>query len=228
MKLLIVDTATSACSVAVTAGGQVVAESLVNLAGPTSSRLAENITQTLAMAGWSLAELDGFAVTVGPGAFTGLRVGLAAVKGMALATGKPIAPISSLQLLAANLCAAELPVCPLFDARKGEVYAGCYRCDSIPFPLQPDRVVSPADFLASITEPTLFVGDGAVRYRALIEGALGDRARFAPTWANTPRAAAAADLVADLFARGALQNAVELTPVYLRLSEAETARQGKR
>lgn len=225
MKLLFVDTATSVCSVAVADGSRILAESLINLATPSSSRLADCIGQAAALAGCCLADLDGFGVTIGPGAFTGLRVGISTVKGLALAMGKPVVTFSSLAVLAANSPSFALPVCPLFDARKDEVYAGLYRCAPLPLPLRPDCVMPPAAFIASLTGPTYFVGDGAVRYRAMIEELLGERASFAPDWANLPRAAAVATLATRVLEQGGGISPANVLPVYLRLSEAEVARQ---
>lgn len=228
MKLLIIDTATTTCSVAITDGPQILAESLVNLPGPSSSRLSDCIAQAISLAGCPLMELDGFGVTIGPGAFTGLRVGLATVKGLAMATGKPIAAISSLALLAANISGSALTVCPLFDARKGEVYAGLYQCLTEPVPLQPDCVISPSALVTTLTGEMLFIGDGAARYRSFIEDHLGTRAHFAPVRANSPRAAAAATLVAEILSTGSGAAPAALNPVYLRLSEAEVSRLANR
>jgi tRNA threonylcarbamoyladenosine biosynthesis protein TsaB len=224
MKLLIIDTSTTTCSVAVTDGPQILAESLVNLPGPSSSRLSDCIAQVVSLAGCQLTDLDGFGVTIGPGAFTGLRVGLATVKGLAMATGKPIAGISSLALLAANITGSALPVCPLFDARKGEVYAGLYQCLTEPVSLQPDCVISPSALVSTLTGEILFIGDGAVRYRSLIQEQLGARAHFAPARANAPRAATAATLVTDILSTNSGVTPAALKPVYLRLSEAEVSR----
>ena len=227
MKLLLVDAATTACSAAVTMDGSVRALALLNRPEPSSSRLFECIDQALSGAGMGLAELDGFGVSVGPGAFTGLRVGLAIVKGLSLATGKPVVPYSSLALLAANLPWAAMPVCPLYDARKGEVYAGVYCCQGIPEPLRPDCVASPEAIPGGLEGDILFVGDGAIRYRQLLTEHLGRRAHFAPPAANIPSAAAASALVSNAFATGKGLGAAELAPVYLRQSEAEIARRAR-
>jgi len=224
MKLLLVDTATSVCSVAVVDGTRLLAEVLINRPGPSSSRLSESVEQVMSFAGICLSDLDGFGVTTGPGAFTSVRVGLSTVKGLALATGKPVVGFSSLALLAANFPWTVLPVCPLYDARKGEVYAGIYHSAAVPEVIQSDQVTSPEAFLALLTEKTLFVGDGAERYRVVIEEMLGEKAAFAPSWANVPRAAAAASLVLTMFAQDRGCTAAGLFPNYLRRSEAETAR----
>lgn len=175
-------------------------------------------------AGLSIEAVDAFGVTHGPGSFTGLRVGIATVKGLAIATGKPVVGFSSLAMLAMNLPHAAFPVCPMLDARKNEVYTAIYRCGSLPEPIVGDCVVSPADFLERISGPALFVGSGAVRYRELIAERLGDRALFPPAACHVPRASSGAAEAGSLFARGLAVPAGELRPLYIRPSEAELAR----
>jgi tRNA threonylcarbamoyladenosine biosynthesis protein TsaB len=181
------------------------------------------VDQLLKGAGLVLADLDGFGVAVGPGSFTGLRVGVATVKGLALAAGKPAAGFSSLAMLAMNLPWAVHPVCPMFDARKKEVYTGLYACRDLPRPIIPDCVAPPEAFLDRLDGPAVFVGEGAVRYRELIVARLGDKALFAPASAHLPRAAAGALMTADVFSREEAVHPAHLLPVYIRPSEAELA-----
>jgi len=228
MNLLTIDTSTTTCSVALSIGEQIVSLSLVNQGKALSSRLLDSVEFVLGGAGVAPEDLDGFGVAIGPGAFTGLRVGIATVKGLALAAGKPVAGFSSLAMLAMNLPWAAHPVCPMFDARKKEVYTGLYTCRNITTPMVSDRVVSPAAFLELLTPPVIFVGEGAVKYRELIIARLGDGAIFAPPSANLPCASAGALLAAQVFARGEALSPELLLPVYIRLSEAELALAGDR
>ncbi len=225
MKLLTVDTSTSWCGLALSDDGTIIAETQVNLGRRLAADIVGQIDALLASVGLRPAELDGFGIAMGPGSFTGLRIGAATVKGLALATGKPVAGFSSLAMLAMNLSHAAHQVCPLFDARKQEVYAGLYRCGEQPDPLIDDCVMPPERFIERLTSPTLFVGEGAVRYRALIEERLGANALFAPAYLNHPRAAAGAHLAHTAFSRGESIPLPLLSPRYLRSSEAETARQ---
>lgn len=221
MKLLFVDTSTSACSLALADDGVILAELLLNQRPAHSSLLASALERILSLTNTMLSDLDGFGVTVGPGAFTGLRVGLSLVKGLAWATGKPVAPVSSLALLAANLPWAASPVCALFDARRGEVYAGLYRSEPLPVPLMPDQTISPDLLLSQLPDDVLFAGDGALRYADLIQARFRQHAAFAPSAANLPRAAAGIPLAAAAFARNRTVPAAALLPEYHRLSEAE-------
>ena len=227
MKLLTIDTSTTACSVALCCDGELVSEYLVSQGKTLTSRLLSCVDTVLRGAGLSAADLDGFGVALGPGSFTGLRVGIATVKGMAMAAGKPVAGFSSLAMLAMNLPWASHPVCPMFDARKKEVYAGMYECRRLPLTLVPDCVASPEVFLDKLTGPVIVVGEGAVRYRELIIARLGEKALFAPSSAHLPRASAGALLVADAFARGETVPLAHLLPAYIRPSEAELAKMNR-
>ena len=224
MNLLTVDTSTSTCSVALTRDDDLRAELLL-AGGPTlTSRLLANIDAVLRGSGMTVADLDGLAVALGPGAFTGLRVGVAAVKGLALACGKPVVGFSSLAVLAANLSWVAWPVCPMFDARKGEVYGALYRCSPLPEPVVNDCVAPPERFLRQLDGPTVFVGEGALRYRELIVAVLGKNALFAPPHLHQPRAAAGAVLARSALARGESVPLPLLNPAYIRPSEAELAK----
>lgn len=224
MKLITVDTSTSVCSVALTVEGRLVAEHLVDCEKTLSERLLAAIDTVLRDGRLTVGELDGFGVALGPGSFTGVRIGVATVKGLALATGKPVAGFSSLAMLALNLPFSTLPVCPLFDARKKEVYAGLYRCGALPEPLAADRVIPPASLLEELSGPVVFLGEGALSYRGLIESTLGDRALFPPLHCHLPRAAAGAVLAQEALRAGRSIPLALLNPTYIRPSEAELSR----
>lgn len=224
MKILTVDTSTNCSSVALSNGSTLLGESILGEDRSSSGRLPDAIDKLLAAAGLTPDGLDAFATSLGPGSFTGVRVGIAMVKGLALATGKPTLGFSSLAMLAMNLPHCAFQVAPLFDARKQEVYAGLYRVSELAQPLRDDAVLSPKDFLASIDAPTVFLGEGALRYRELIETTLGELAIF-PAWhCHLPRAAAGASLALDAAQAGNFIPLPLLNPRYLRASEAEIAK----
>ena len=224
MKILTIDTSTNCSSVALSDGASLLGECILGEDRCHSGRLLDSISSLLTAAGLTPGGVDAFAVSLGPGSFTGVRVGIATVKGLAIATGKPVVGFSSLAMLAMNLPFSSAPVAALFDARKGEVYAGLYRCGSLPEPIRPDAVLPPAQFLASIDRPTLFVGDGAVRYRELICSTLGELALFPPWHADLPRASAGNVIALDAAMKGKFIPLALLNPTYLRASEAEVAR----
>jgi len=223
-RLLVIDTSTTACSAALMVDGNLAAEFLVNAGTINSSGILRCVATVMECAGLTTDSLDAFGVALGPGSFTGLRVGIATIKGLAIATGRPTVGFSSLAMLAMNLPHAAVPVCPMLDARKSEVYTALYRCRSLPETMIEDCVTAPADFLELVREPTLFVGSGALRYRELITTRLGDLALFAPSACHAPRASSGAILAEDLFFRGMVIPAGEMVPGYIRPSEAELAR----
>lgn len=205
-------------------GERIIARQSASGGPAANARLTPFLQTILADSGLTPVELDGLAVTVGPGAFTGLRVGLAFVKGLAMAIGKPVVPLSSLELLAMNAQGSQLPVCAMYDARKSEVYAAVYDCRAGLKPVIAETVADPAAFLGNITTKTLFIGDGAVRYGELIKQQLGDLAVFADPAMNVPQAAAGVTLALAGMKAGKALSPAALLPSYLRLPEAELAR----
>lgn len=220
-RILTIDTSTSACSAALTVDGNTAGEFFLDAGKTSSGHLLANIGNLMRDVGLVMDDLDGIGVALGPGSFTGLRVGAATAKGLALASGKPLFGFSSLAMLALNLPYSAYQVCPMLDARKNEIYTALYRCDSLPEAVIGDCVVSPADFLEGITEPTVFVGSGAIRYREMIESKLGGKAVFPPCCCNHPRAAVGAVLVHHAFSKGESVPPAMLNPRYIRPSEAE-------
>jgi tRNA threonylcarbamoyladenosine biosynthesis protein TsaB len=205
------------------------AETVLNVPGTHSDRLLVTVHRALEEAKIRISDLDAFGVVLGPGAFTGLRVGIATVKGLALAAGKPAIGVSSLQALAFQAGAVDCPVSPMLDARKREVYAGLFRWDgSHPDPVASERVIDPDAFLCDLEGDIYFIGGGSEAYRSLILGRLGTRARFAPWPANPLRASSAAALALDGLRQGNTCHLAHLNPVYIRPSEAEIALEKRR
>lgn len=228
MLTLCLDTTTGPSSIAISRDGQVLAASVVTAPGKRQNAwLLPELERLLGTCELDSAQIDLFACASGPGSFTGVRTGVATIQGLALAHAKPCVGISSLALLAMQLPYAAHPVCPLLDARKNEVYAGLYHCHPLPQPLRSDCALPPAAFLKQLSGTTIFVGDGAIRYRQLIEELLGERALFAPPSHTIPYAAHGALLAEAAFRHGAASTPEQLLPSYLRLSEAELSRQKK-
>jgi tRNA threonylcarbamoyladenosine biosynthesis protein TsaB len=220
---LAIDTATKTAGVALLRDEVILVEYFFNLERNHSETVLPAVHEGLALAGVGIGAVDLFALTVGPGSFTGLRIGASTVKGLALTTGKPVVGVSTLEALAFN--AVDFPglVCPMLDARKGEVYAALYRAaaggefDVI----LGEAATTPAEILGRIDRETLFLGDGVAGHRDLIRGRLGERARFASPGSQGVRASSAALLGMKKFARGERLDVVSFVPRYLRRSEAE-------
>lgn len=222
LKLLTVQTATPGGSVALTAGDRLLGEMTLNNIRTPGDWLLGAVDNLLDSAGFELGDLDGFGVVAGPGAFTGLRVGMATVKGLAMAADKPLVSVSSLECLALQAPFCTLPVCAMLDARKKEVYAALYTQRGGQLKRLAGEVVeSPETFLRNCSSPTLFVGNGATVYRTLITRRLGADAHFLPGFFDLPRAGLAAQLVIRDWQAGLARPAEEVQPRYIRPSEAE-------
>ncbi len=222
LKFLTVQTATPGGSVALTEGESLLGEICLNTQRTPADWLLEAIQTLLDSAGCSLQQLDAFGVVSGPGAFTGLRVGMATVKGLALATDRPMVGVSSLECLALQAPFCPMPVCAMLDARKNEVYAATFvRQDGNLQVLTDEEVVDPVVLLDNCTVDTLFVGNGASVYRTLIARRLGRHAHFLSGLYDLPRAGLAAQLVLRDWQAGKAQSAEHIRPSYIRSSEAE-------
>jgi len=227
MRILALETATRAGGVALLEDGRVVGQSLLDIALTHSERLMAMVDRLLQDCRWSPADLGGLAVSIGPGSFTGLRVGAATAKGLALALGLPVAPVPTLDALAANLPFADAPVCPLLDARKGEVYAALYRSRGSVMERQGTYLaLSPQAAAERLDPPVIVLGDGVpacLPYLRRLGGAL----RVAPAAQSVPSAAVVGQLGHAMLASGGGVTGDALTPLYLRPSEAELkARRG--
>ena len=222
MKILAIDTATKSLSVAVVSDDRLLVEVTLNIDQTHSKHLMRIIAEVLRRPGLEVADLDGLAVTCGPGSFTGLRIGISCVKGLALAAGKPLVGVSSLDALADPVAQSPHLICPLLDARKSEVYFALYRHDGRGLRKeQSDQVASIEKVITAIDEPCLFIGNGAVLYQEMLQQNMGQRARFASAGLNTIKASTVAWLSAQRFARQDTDDIVTFKPQYIRKPDAE-------
>ena len=222
MKILAVDTATKSCSVAVIGGDSLLAESTVANNQTHSRHLLQLIDAVIGQAGLEISDLDGFAVSIGPGSFTGLRIGIATIKGLAFSLKKPVVGISSLMALAYQCRQKPYLICPVIDARKQEVYYCHYRSDNGELKQKsPERVALPAEAVGNIRQPCIFIGSGAHLYQQLIIGELGQLAHFAAENEHTIQASAVAWLSLPRFKRQDTDDVLLMMPHYIRKSDAE-------
>ncbi|NIQ98178.1 MAG: tRNA (adenosine(37)-N6)-threonylcarbamoyltransferase complex dimerization subunit type 1 TsaB [Desulfuromonadales bacterium] len=218
-----VDTSSFTGSVALVERDRVLGEVLLNVRATHSERLMVTIDQLLDDTGVSLDEVAAFGAVLGPGSFTGLRIGVASVKALALAAERPLIGVTSLETLAMNAPYCRLPVCALVDARKKEVYAALYDCHdgSAPRQLRPAVVLPPEELLASLEGEILFIGDGVRVYRNFILHQMRQDAHFLSGALNDVRASQAGSLAwRKLDADGPVLQQ-DFLPVYLRPSDAE-------
>lgn len=224
MYILGIETATPTGSVALVNEQGLIGEFTLNLKSTHSERLLPAIHQLLTSTDVSFAQVDCLAVSLGPGSFTGLRIGVSTAKGLALAGGKPLVGVPTLDALARHYCAPAPCICPMLDAKKKEVFAALYRhIDSGDVQkTTPDLAIAPEKLLKEIIkEKTVFLGEGSRVYRHLIEESLGSQAVFVPLPLNHPRAATVAFLGLEELKRGNVISAAALAPTYVRASEAE-------
>jgi tRNA threonylcarbamoyladenosine biosynthesis protein TsaB len=231
MKILAVDTATTSCSVAIIETASPEADAPISQLAETtlvsktthSKHLMKLIDAVIKNSGIQSPEIDGFAVAKGPGSFTGLRIGISTVKGLALASRKPVVGVSNLDALAYPLVFSPYLICVLIDARKGEVYRCCYRSDETGHLKKETREhsLSPEDAIADIHEPCLFVGNGACLYQKMIKEKKKELAYFVPHSQNILHASIIACLSLERFRQGDTDDVALLTPRYIRKSDAE-------
>lgn len=227
MLTLALDTTTRASTGAAVVDGQVAGEWTADATQSLAAQLPHGLLGALAAGGWTLADVDVLAVAVGPGSFTGLRVGIATMQGLAFALGRPLLGVSSLEALArcaAAECGDETAtVSTWVDAWRGEAYTGLYRAGQ---ELRPPTVGAPAEALAGIDETVVVVGDGAVLHRDLIERRLGRQAVFAPNM--QPRLAPTiARAAAARAAAGERPLPDAIAPLYVRRPDVERARDAR-
>ena len=228
---LAIESATRVCSVALARGGEVVAERANDDARLHSERLLPLIDELLASARVPLADVEAFAVSIGPGSFTGLRIGLATVKAFAFgAAARPVAAVSTLAALCASAEAETggAPVAALLDARRGALYAACVsRAGLARADLLADCVLTPAELARQLPQGAFVViGEGAAEGAAKLASLRSDLTLLALPHGGAS-AASVARLGAQLLAEGASRDAAELVPAYLRRAEAEARRTGK-
>jgi len=224
MYILGIETSTKTGSVAIVSEEGVIAQYSLNIEVTHSERLMATVDRVLSDTGFTMADMDGYAVAIGPGSFTGLRIGLSAVKGLALVTGKPVAAVPTLKALAWNLPHAAYPVCPMLDARKNEVYAATYRFEgSALVHGMAEAVLSLSRLSERLSAKTLFTGEASHLFRKNIVELFGDRALFAPLSAILPSAASVAEIGLDMIKNGKQADPDNLTPMYIRRPEAEVA-----
>ncbi len=223
MKVLGIDTSTRCGSVGLMDEGEVVSEYLLNISITHSERLLTTIDLLLKEAHCSVKEIDGWAISLGPGSFTGLRIGVSTIKGLAYATQKPVAGVSSLDVLASQISPTPFLICPILDARKGEVYTAFYAYDELNhLQRQSDYLaVKPEDLIEKIREKTIFVGDGTKTYGDLLRHHLSSMALFPDTSFHLPHGGVVAKLGGKFLQRGEYLNLETFTPIYVRPSEAE-------
>ncbi|BCB95838.1 tRNA (adenosine(37)-N6)-threonylcarbamoyltransferase complex dimerization subunit type 1 TsaB [Dissulfurispira thermophila] len=222
MKLLSIETSTMVGGVAIMDDDTLIAESRINVRVTHSERIMTAIDHILMQSGMKIEDIDVFAIAIGPGSFTGLRVGLSTAKGLVYASGKKLVSVPTLEAFAWNVSFSRYQVCPLLDARKKEVYAGLFRWEGNGFlRIKNEQTVRIDKLLLDISEPTIFLGEGAVIYKDSIKERLKDFAIFGNPQNMVPCPANVAYIGMIKAKKGEFEDPVKLVPLYIRRSEAE-------
>jgi tRNA threonylcarbamoyladenosine biosynthesis protein TsaB len=222
--LLALETATMCGSVAIVSASRCVAEISLQTGETHSRRLLAGIDRLLQETAVTWDDIDGVAVSLGPGSFTGLRIGLATAKGLAMSAGLKLVGVGTLDGLAAQLFeTGDTLICTVLDARKKEVYCGFYRSDPTGMPrLQGKyRVMAPEALCARIAEPVIMLGDGTSVYGDFFRENLAANLMIPPAGSYFPRAASIGVLAGEKWRENEFLDPATVEPIYIRPSEAE-------
>ena len=228
MKILAIDSSGLVASAAVVEDDKVLAEFNVNNKKNHSTTLLPMIDTLKSTLSLELESLDAIAVSNGPGSFTGLRIGSATAKGIALALNKPIVEISSLEAMAFQLFGTEKLICPIMDARRNQVYAGVYGFERYEIKnVVPDCAEDISDLVKQLNEiggSVIFLGDGVPVFGDFLKDKITGGCEFALGFQNRQRAATLGILAVKYANEGRTVSSKMHRPRYLRLSQAERER----
>ena len=228
MKILGIETATNVCSVCILENSQLIAEYTTNISKTHSQRLMPMIKHVLANVELIPGDIEAIAVSIGPGSFTGARIGISVAKGMAMALDIQIVGVSTLDGIAYNLMNSYTDqVCVITDARRKQVYTATYesakrkaqRTDMKK--LTGDIVITIEELIKKTKKKTIFIGNATTLYYETLKKELGDLAVVCPSHLGIPRASSIALLGENMFKKGKGASHFDLKPNYVRLSDAQ-------
>ena len=224
MKILALDTSATAASVAIAEENKIIGEFFINTALTHSQTLIPMTEQLLKCSGVSIKDIDAIAVNAGPGSFTGVRIGVAAAKGLAFPENLPCVSVSTLESMAYNLLGNDCIACAVMDARCSQVYNALFRVkgDSVER-LTDDRALSLEDLrldLQKYSEKIVLVGDGTAITESYLKNSLTN-VSAAPINQRIQRASSVAIVACGQYKQGKTLSCSELMPLYLRLPQAQ-------
>lgn len=232
MKIIAIDSSGLVASVAIATEDTIIAEYTMDYKKTHSQTLLPMLDEISKAIELDMQSIDAIAVSAGPGSFTGLRIGSATAKGLALALQKPIIAVPTVETLCMNVWGTADVVCPIMDARRNQVYTGYYDFDEVgrlnviksQFAEDIHVVISE---LNEIGRSVVFLGDGVPVYKDVIEQEANIKYRLAPSHMAKQRAGSLAVRAFDYIQEGNVQKASEHAPIYLRMSQAERERAEK-
>lgn len=222
MKILAIDTSALTATAAILSDDTLLGEISTTTKLTHSQTIMPMIDELLKKVSLDIADIDLFACSEGPGSFTGLRIGIGTIKGLAYGLGKPVVGVSTLEALAHNISFTDLVISPIMDARRGQVYNALYKYNgNVLECIKEPRALSIEELCEELTETSIFVGDGVRVHREKIKELLGEKAMFSSPQHQLQRAGSVA-----YAALGKTPcDAAELTAVYLRKPQAERERE---
>ena len=225
MRILAIESSGLVASVAVTENDTLLGEYTMNHKKTHSQTLLPMLDALAKMIELDMNTIDAIAVSMGPGSFTGLRIGSATAKGLGLALDKPIIPVPTVDALAFNLWGTSKQICPLMDARRQQVYTGLYTFANGELVTKISQcAVDIGEIVEEVNKtghPVIFLGDGVPVFKEYLAEHLTIPYEFAPATCHIQRAVSVAALAERLYAKGIVETAREHKPDYLRLSQAE-------
>lgn len=231
MKVLAIESSAVTASVAIMTEETLIAEYTINYKKTHSQTLLPMIAEICKMTETDVSDIDVVAVSDGPGSFTGLRIGAATGKGIALAKDKPMIAVPTLEAMAYNLVGDKRLICPVMDARRKHLYTGLYRFDGDSLVTQMGQSLMSYEELVSIlndrNEEVVFVGDGIEVAKDYIEVNLKCDYTFSPASLRTQRASSVALAAINMAKEGKTINSDLMKPDYLRPSQAEREHNNK-
>jgi tRNA threonylcarbamoyladenosine biosynthesis protein TsaB len=224
LKVLAVDTSSTVAAVAIIENEVLLGEYFINNKKTHSQKLMPMIKELIDSLGLTPEEIDIYAAAVGPGSFTGLRIGVTSIKAMAYALNKHVISVSTLDALAYNNPVCNVIICPIMDARNNQVYTALYKLNEQPV-RESEYMALPIEDLIKVLirtgENVCFVGDGVERHRDYLLNELGPKCSFAPHNLILNKASSVAQLALISAKSGKLESPVDMIPFYLRKSQAE-------
>ena len=228
MKVLALETSGSNCSVALLDENKVIADFNCNTGTTHSQNLMPMVDNVLKFAETDLSDVDVLACSIGPGSFTGLRIGIASIKGMGISLNKKVIGVPSLLGLAYNIPHFCHVICSVLDAKNDNVYAAMYKyVDGIPTQIGDyisDSVDVLIDELKKQNSKIFFVGDGAISYKDKFVEAFDDKSIFMPYYLNEQTAVSIAKAALDKATKNEYDDYNSIKPLYLKKSQAERLR----
>ena len=222
MLTLAFDTSSQTAAVAVLQDDTIIYDSIINSGLNHSEVIMPEIDHALRQVNLQISDIDLFTCTLGPGSFTGLRIGVSTLKGLMLATGKPACGISTLAAVALNVETTSKLICSMIDAGRGQVYVASFKFNdnNLLQQVSEEKTVDPKEVIINADANTLFVGDGVIKYAEIMRNMKSPDASMVSNLHHHIRASAVGILGQNKFAKKDLLNSSTLVPVYLRSADA--------